>query len=193
MKLYGPGKANSLRFSLLDLVDRKIDVRSERPSVDWSPFDWRSLLPCHPLAPALTACTSTNYGATSTIRPRPLDWLRSLGLVDLERSHGNLVRLATSGLTLDLLAVMCDQLAEHLPRSSDPDMALNNLDRFVAAARNPLSIGSLAERDPEALPVLLQIFSTSQHLSDVLIRDTESYESAAHDRRAAGGSRGAGR
>src|SRR5947199_7106588 len=83
-------------------------------------------------------------------------WLRSLGLVNLERGHGNLVRMATSGLTLDLLAVICDQLAEHLNGSSDPDMALNNLDRFVGAARNPLSLGSLFERDLEALPILLQ-------------------------------------
>ena len=103
-------------------------------------------------------------------------WLRSLGIVDPPRAHGNLVRIATSGITLDLVAVICDQLAEHLPRSSDPDMALNNLERFVAAARNPLSLASLFERDREALAILLQIFSTSQHLSDVLITDNESYD-----------------
>jgi [glutamine synthetase] adenylyltransferase / [glutamine synthetase]-adenylyl-L-tyrosine phosphorylase len=103
-------------------------------------------------------------------------WLRSLGLVALERAHGNLVRIATAGITLDLLAVVCDQLAEQLPLSSDPDMALNNLDRFFAAARNPLSLAALFERDPEALPILLRIFATSQHLSDVLIVDNESYD-----------------
>jgi glutamate-ammonia-ligase adenylyltransferase len=104
------------------------------------------------------------------------EWLHLLGFADVARAHGNLVRIATSGVTLDLLAVMCDQLAEHLPRSSDPDRALNNLERFVAAARNPLSLGSLFERDREALPILLQIFATSQHLSDVLITDNESYD-----------------
>lgn len=103
-------------------------------------------------------------------------WLRSLGVKDIARGHDSLVRLATSGLTLDLLAVACDQLAEHLPLSSDPEMALNNLDRFVAAARNPLSLGALFERDPEAMPILLQIFATSQYLSDVLITDPESYD-----------------
>ncbi|MFV2069038.1 MAG: hypothetical protein ACC645_18890, partial [Pirellulales bacterium] len=55
-------------------------------------------------------------------------------------------------------------------------MALNNLERFIDAARNPLAIGSLFERDPESLTTLLQIFSTSQHLSDLLIRDPESYD-----------------
>ena len=66
-------------------------------------------------------------------------WLRKLGIVDPRRAHENLVRIARSGITLDLVAAMCDQLAEHLPRSSDADMALNNLDRFVAAARNPIA------------------------------------------------------
>jgi glutamate-ammonia-ligase adenylyltransferase len=104
------------------------------------------------------------------------EWLQRLGVVDADRAHGNLVRMAMSGLTLDLLADICDQLAEQLPNSSDPDRAINNLDRFVAAARNPLSIGSLFERDREALPILLQIFATSQHLSDVLVADSESYD-----------------
>ncbi len=103
-------------------------------------------------------------------------WLRSLGVEDVQRAHQGLVRLAESGMTLDLLAAVCRQLERHLPRTSDPNMALNNLDRFVAAARSPLALGSLFERDKESLPVLLQIFSTSQHLSDVLVRDPESYD-----------------
>ncbi|MGD9720821.1 MAG: bifunctional [glutamate--ammonia ligase]-adenylyl-L-tyrosine phosphorylase/[glutamate--ammonia-ligase] adenylyltransferase [Pirellulales bacterium] len=104
------------------------------------------------------------------------EWLASLGLTDAARGHENLLRIATSGITLDLLAVICDQLAEQLPRSSDADRALNNLERFVGAARNPLSLASLFERDRESLPILLQIFATSQHLSDVLITDSESYD-----------------
>ena len=103
-------------------------------------------------------------------------WLGVWRLDDVGRGHGNLVRIATSGLTLDLLSTICDQLAEHLPHLSDPDMALNNLDRFVTEARNPLSLASLFERDAEALPILLQIFSTSQYLSDLLITDSESYD-----------------
>ena len=40
------------------------------------------------------------------------------------RAHANLLNMATAGLTLDLLADLGDQLAEHLPQSSDPDRAL---------------------------------------------------------------------
>ena len=103
-------------------------------------------------------------------------WLQPWGVEDVERAHANLVGMATAGIPLDLLATICDQLAEHLPRSSNPDMALNNLDRFVRAWRSPLAVGSLFERDPEALAVLLQIMSTSQHLSDLLVLDPGGYD-----------------
>ena len=108
--------------------------------------------------------------------PADVAWLAAWKVADTARAHGNLVRMAMSGITLDLLASLCDQLAEQLPRLSDPDMALNNLDRFITASRNPLALASLMERDPESLPILLQIFSTSQYLSDLIIADTESYD-----------------
>lgn len=103
-------------------------------------------------------------------------WLKSLGLENTKRGHHNLVAMANTGMTLDLLGVVCDQLKTHLSRLSDPDMALNNLDRFVAASRNPLALGSLFDRDRESLPALLQIFSSSQYLSDSLISDPESFD-----------------
>jgi glutamate-ammonia-ligase adenylyltransferase len=107
---------------------------------------------------------------------RATAWLTSLGVEDTERAHANLISIAESRMTLDLLALVCGQLEKELPQLSDPGMALNNLDRFVAASRNPLSLGSLFERDLGALPNLLQIFSASQYLSDLLIRDSESYD-----------------
>jgi glutamate-ammonia-ligase adenylyltransferase len=85
------------------------------------------------------------------------------GLHDVPRAHRNLTAMAEAGVTLDLMASICRQLAAELPRLSDADMALNNLERFVVSQRSPLSLATLFERDPEALPVLLQIFSTSQY------------------------------
>jgi [glutamine synthetase] adenylyltransferase / [glutamine synthetase]-adenylyl-L-tyrosine phosphorylase len=103
-------------------------------------------------------------------------WLRELGLVDLRRGHGNIVGMAEAGVPLDLLAVIAEQLAKDLPACADPDMALNNLERFVRAARNPLSIGTLFERDTEALPTLLQIMAASQYLGEVLVNDPEGFD-----------------
>lgn len=107
---------------------------------------------------------------------RAAAWLAHWGLADPSRGHANLVGMAVSGITLDLLAVICGHLSKILPRCSDPDMALNNLERFVRAARSPLALGSLFERDPESLAILVQIFSTSQHLSDLLVVDSEAYD-----------------
>ena len=104
------------------------------------------------------------------------DWLRGLGVIDTKRAHGNLVAMASSGLTLDLMVVVADQLGEHLHDCADPDMALNNLERFVAAWRNPLAAGTLFERDPATMPILLQIFATSQHFSDLLATDPEALD-----------------
>ena len=103
-------------------------------------------------------------------------WLRGLGIVDLQRAHGNLRGMAEAGVTLDLLSEIATQLEKHLPGSADPDMALHNLERFVCAARNPLAIGTLFERDHHALPTLLQIFAASQYLSDSLVADPESFD-----------------
>ncbi len=106
------------------------------------------------------------------------DWLRSLGIQDTVRAHRNLRGIAEQGLKLDydLVLSVCQQITKHLPQLSDPDMALNNLERFFDSARSPLSLGTLFQRDEAALPILLQIFSTSQYLSNVLITDGGSYD-----------------
>jgi len=103
-------------------------------------------------------------------------WLRRLHVVDPPAALRNLQRISKNGVPIDLMASLCGQLEQHLAQTSDPDMALNNLERFVAVARSPLSLLSLMERDDEALPILLQIFSTSQHMADLLVRDPESYD-----------------
>lgn len=103
-------------------------------------------------------------------------WLLPWGVSDTKRAHRNVQRLAGHNIPLDLLGEVCDQLAELLPQCPDADMALNNLERFVAASRNPLGTFSLFERDPAALSILVQIFSTSQYFSDLLVADNETFE-----------------
>lgn len=107
---------------------------------------------------------------------RAAPWLDSVGLVRQDSGHRNLLGMAEAGVPLDLLADVCQQFEEVAPTLADPDMAWNNLERFLAAARNPLSTTALFERDPDALPNLLQLFSTSQFLSDLLVRDQECYD-----------------
>lgn len=103
-------------------------------------------------------------------------WLRKIGLKNLARAQANWWSIARAGVTPDLMGTLAGQLSEQLPTLSDADMALNNLDRFFAAARNRLALAALFERDPEAMPTLLQIFCASQYLSDLLICDPESFD-----------------
>ena len=103
-------------------------------------------------------------------------WLNQLGFADLDRAAANLDSIARSGMTTDQVATICDQMLSVASEISDLDMALNNLDKFVAAARSPLALGALFQRDTTALPILLTIFSTSQYLADLLSLDTESYD-----------------
>jgi glutamate-ammonia-ligase adenylyltransferase len=103
-------------------------------------------------------------------------WLRSLRVANLPAARSNFTRMADHGVTLDLLTQISEQFAAAAPALADPDMAINNLERFIAASRNPMATAALFERDPDALPNLLQIFSTSQYLSDLLVSDKEAYD-----------------
>ena len=103
-------------------------------------------------------------------------WLRSLCVANLPAAHANFQRIANYGVTLDLLTQISEQFAAAAPTLADPDMAINNLERFIAASRNPMATAALFERDPDALPNLLQIFTTSQYLSDLLVADKEAYD-----------------
>ena len=68
-------------------------------------------------------------------------WLRPLGFADVRTGHNNLVRLASAGVPLDLLGTLCEQFAAAAPRLADPDMALNNLERYILASPQPAGGG----------------------------------------------------
>jgi glutamate-ammonia-ligase adenylyltransferase len=98
------------------------------------------------------------------------------GLRDPDRGHAALVRLAESGLTLDLLAVLCTQLGKHLPSLANADAVLAALERYLAASRSPLAVAALFERDPAALPLLLKALSLGPAWEVLLTQDTEAFD-----------------
>ncbi|TWT33063.1 bifunctional [glutamate--ammonia ligase]-adenylyl-L-tyrosine phosphorylase/[glutamate--ammonia-ligase] adenylyltransferase [Blastopirellula retiformator] len=103
-------------------------------------------------------------------------WLRQLRIADIQRGSENVRSIARHPISPDLVVFLLNQLERLLPGSSDPDMALNNLERLFQASRSPLSMASLFERDLRSLETLLRIFATSQALADQLIYDPESFE-----------------
>lgn len=118
--------------------------------------------------PGLRAIFETEGGTGS--------WLRRAGIAENGRGETNLRNLAASRLPCDLLAGLLRQLQVELRSSSDPDMALNHFERFFLEARSRISLAALIERDPTVVPVLVRIFSTSHYLSELLIRDQESFD-----------------
>ena len=103
-------------------------------------------------------------------------WGGAAGLADPRIAHGILRAIAGHGLTLDLLAFLCDRLTALLPGTADPDRVLAAVGRLFAAVRSPLSTGTLFQRDPRALEILLKLFSASPYLADLVIHDPESWE-----------------
>ncbi len=93
---------------------------------------------------------------------------------DFERGKSNLGQLANV-LGLDGLSELCHPLSRLLPRCADPDMALNNLERYVTNAGSG-TLSTLMESRARTLETMLQLFSTSQFFSDLLIANPEYLE-----------------
>ncbi|MEC9091964.1 MAG: hypothetical protein VX438_04605, partial [Planctomycetota bacterium] len=102
--------------------------------------------------------------------------LTALGICDLEAAHRSLVTIANHGVTLDLLHDVLNELVAQLPLRPAPDLGLKNLERFIISSRSPISLAALLVRDPTALSSLLDIFTSSQFLSELLIKDPESFD-----------------
>src|ERR1700722_12753325 len=115
----------------------------------------------------LRLCLESTESARSLLHP----W----GLRDGERGWRNLRHLAEA-IKVDGLRDLLPPLGRILPRCPDPDMALNNLERFLA---NPAGAGKLPillESRARTLETLLQLISTSQLFSDLLGADPDALD-----------------
>ena len=104
------------------------------------------------------------------------DHLHAWGVRDVVRAQRTLLELAETGLTLDLLAGLCNQLATHLPQTADPDAALDALRRYLFGVRSPLALAALLSRDPSAMPMLLSALSLGPRWAQLLIDDPEAFD-----------------
>src|SRR5262245_24772630 len=98
--------------------------------------------------------------------------LNTWSLRDAERGWRNLTHLAEA-ISLDGLRELCHPLARLLPRCADPDMALNNLERFLANPTGGTQLPALLESRGRSLETLLQLFGTSQYFSDLLVANPD--------------------
>jgi glutamate-ammonia-ligase adenylyltransferase len=100
-------------------------------------------------------------------------WLAGLGLSDPERGARDFRDLASQAQTnvVGVMTRLAKLLRETLPQCPDPNMALRNLERFVAATSEPDNTLNRLAESAQHLETVLQMFSTSQHLAETLIRD----------------------
>lgn len=101
-------------------------------------------------------------------KPRLHGW----NLRDFERGQRNLQDIVRT-LGIDRSAELCHVLGRLLPRCADPDMALNNLDRFLANVAGCDQLTTLLDGRARTLETMLQLFGTSQFFSDLLIANPD--------------------
>jgi glutamate-ammonia-ligase adenylyltransferase len=93
-------------------------------------------------------------------------------LRDADRGRRNLAGLA-GHLGPDEFAALLPHLTRALPRSPDPDLALNNLERVLGQPGGRGRLAGLLEGRGRALDILLRLLGTSQFFADVIVGDPE--------------------
>jgi glutamate-ammonia-ligase adenylyltransferase len=102
--------------------------------------------------------------------------LAAAGCQDPEGAAKNLERLAPDADARSQLEAALPALLTGLRRIPDPDLALNNLERFNQAALDRRFLLGLLRDSPRILHLLLTIFGSSQFLSDILVRHPTLFE-----------------
>jgi glutamate-ammonia-ligase adenylyltransferase len=100
--------------------------------------------------------------------------LADRGFAEPARALGNLRRIG--GKDRAVFARLAVLAGDVLSRRPDPDMALNNWERFLHALADPAAHLRQMLAQPMRLEILLSIFSASQFLADTLVRDPSLFD-----------------
>lgn len=98
-------------------------------------------------------------------------WLGGLGIRDVERAVRDIRDLSSRAADASLMSRLALHLDILLPRCPDPGMALTNLERFISGCAEPDQTLALLAASDRTAEIALQLFSTSQYLSELLIRE----------------------
>jgi glutamate-ammonia-ligase adenylyltransferase len=96
--------------------------------------------------------------------------LERVGFQNPQRAYTNLRSLAGKGYRRHTFAKLALLAADVLSQTPNPDMALNNWERFIHVRTSPEFHYNLLLSQPMRLEILLNIFAGSQFLSDTLVR-----------------------
>ncbi|HUJ17482.1 MAG TPA: bifunctional [glutamate--ammonia ligase]-adenylyl-L-tyrosine phosphorylase/[glutamate--ammonia-ligase] adenylyltransferase [Nitrospirota bacterium] len=107
--------------------------------------------------------------------------LLSCGIVDLPQARKNL-ELLRKTLGAEQFSTLVSPLAACLSTAADPDLALNNFERFVSALTEAASFPPLCGKEPGLLTSLITVFGASRFLATFLLSDTDRSLSLLADR-----------
>ncbi len=112
------------------------------------------------------------------------DMLAERHFEDVERAYDNLLSLRRGPVKANLtersrrlLEKITPLLLQELFESPDPDMALTNLERFLAVIGTRSSYYALLAENRETLKLLVSLFGMSEFLSKILIGHPELLDS----------------
>ena len=122
--------------------------------------------------PGATAGNAADLVLSDQVPRKTRDFvLRDGGFDQPERAYANLKSMAGGGTRRATFAKLALLAFDILKRRPDPDMALNNWERFVRAQVSADFHFNLLLSQPMRLELLLGIFAGSQFLSDALVRN----------------------
>jgi len=93
-----------------------------------------------------------------------------------DQAAGNIGLLAFDAASRSSLETILPTLLAALGRLPDPDLALNNLERFAQKVINRHFLLGLFRDNPRILHLALTIFGSSQFLSDIVVRQPQLFE-----------------
>ena len=102
--------------------------------------------------------------------------LKKYGFKQPQRAYHNLLQLAGVGPQRETFIKLAVLACDLLRREPDPDMALNNWERFIQALPDPAPHYLRMLSQPRQLHILLTIFARSQFLANTLIQKPEWFE-----------------
>jgi glutamate-ammonia-ligase adenylyltransferase len=98
-------------------------------------------------------------------------WLASVGVRDTDRGYRDMRDLASLGLSEATASALVSHLTRLLPLCPDAGMALTNLERFLSGSPDREATAHLVVDSPRTAEVAIQLFSTSQYFSELMIGD----------------------
>jgi glutamate-ammonia-ligase adenylyltransferase len=102
---------------------------------------------------------------------------------DTHAASRSLARLASHAQAGEAFEALQPHLLTTLASSADPDRALTNFERFFTNSKDPAAVAQRLAGNQRAVEILVTLFTGSQFLSEILLRNPEYFDLFTHPSR----------